>query len=119
MMLMVIMLPSSSLRGFVTEMAAWGGVVERARREVLRVAVLWSGRRAEMGDFPDDCHEGARKSRNSGCCAWVFEVVKVRVEAAGAHARGAFFVAESARRHFVEAVIVVGMVRVVCMDWCS
>ena len=114
MMFMVIVLPSSSLRGFVTAMACLAGVVERARRWVLRVAFLWSGRRVELGDFADR-HDGARKSRNSGCCAWVLEVLKLRYEAAGAHARCALFEVERALRHLLGAVIVVDIVRVMCI----
>ena len=78
---------------------------------------LSSDRRVELGDFAD-CHDGARKSRNSGCCAWVFEVLKLRYEAAGAHDRCAFFVVERALRHLPEAAIVVDMVRMVCVSWC-
>ena len=83
-MVMVIGVPVSSRRGFVTAMAWRGVVVERARREG---AFLWRGRRLELGDFAAECHEGARKSRNSGCWAWVLVVVKLRDETAGAHAR--------------------------------
>ena len=79
--------------------------------------LFWSDRRVELGDFAD-CHDGARKSRNSGCCAWVFEVLKLRYEAAGAHDRCAFFVVERALRHLLEAAIVVDMDRVVCVSWC-
>jgi hypothetical protein len=112
-MLMVIVLPSSSLRGFVTAMACREGVVERARRWVVGTAFLWSGRRVELGDFAD-CQDGARKSRNSGCCAWVLEVVKLRDEAAGAHARCVFLGVESALRHLLETFIVVDIIRIVC-----
>ena len=111
---MVIVLPSSSLRGFVTAMACLEGVVERARREEM---FLGSDRKVELGEFAD-CHDGARKSSNSGCCAWVFEVLKLRYEAAGAHDRCAFFVVERAVRHLLEAAIVVDMVRVVYVSWC-
>ena len=113
MMLMVIVLPSSSLRGLVTAMACLGLVVERARRWCVGTELFWSDRRVELGDLAD-CHDGARKSRNSGCCAWVFEVLKLRYEAAGAHDRCAFFVVERALRHLLEAAIVVDMVRGVC-----
>lgn len=117
-MLMVIVLPSSSLRGFVTAMACRGVVVERARWWcVVGTAFLWSDRKVELGDFAD-CHDGARKSRNSGCCAWVFEVLKLRYEAAGAHDRCAFFGLDSARRHLLEAAIGVDMICVVCMCCC-
>lgn len=113
MMLMVIMLPSSSWRGFVTAMAWHGVVVERARPwMVVGVVFLWRGRSVALGDFAE-CHDGARKSRNSGCCAWVLEVLKLRYEAAGAHALCAFFDVGSALRHLLEAVIVVDM-----LVWC-
>lgn len=98
-------------------MACRGDVVERARRWVVGTAFLCSDRKVELGDFAD-CHDGARKSRNSGCCAWVFEVLKLRHEAAGAHGRCAFFELESARRHLLEAVIVVDMICVVCVGCC-
>lgn len=111
---MVIVLPSSSLRGFVTAMACLEGVVERARREEM---FLGSDRKVELGEFAD-CHDGARKSSNSGCCAWVFEVLKLRYEAAGAHDLCAFFEVESALRHLFEAVIVVDMICAVCVG-CS
>jgi hypothetical protein len=65
-----------------------------------------------------DCHDGARKSRNSGCCGCVFVVLKVRLDAAGAHALCAFFDVERARRHLFEAFIVVDMIRVVCRCCC-
>lgn len=81
------------------------------------MAFLWSGRRVELGDFAD-CHDGARKSRNSGCCAWVFEVLKLRYVAAGAHARCVFFEVERALRHLLEAVIVVDIICVACIGWC-
>ena len=116
-MLMVIVLPSSSLRGFVTAMACRVVVVERARRWVVGTAFLWSDRRVELGDFAV-CHDGARKSRNSGCCAWVFEVVKLRYEAAGAHERCTFFELGSTRRHLLEAAIGVDMICVVCVCCC-
>ena len=93
-------------------MACRGDVVERARRGVVSTALLWSDRRVELGDLAD-CHDGARKSRNSGCCAWVFEVLKLRYVAASAHDRCAFFKVESALRHLLEAVIVVDIVCVV------
>jgi hypothetical protein len=106
------------LRGFVTAMACRGVVVERARRWwVVGTAFLWSDRKVELGDFAD-CHDGARKSRNSGCCAWVFEVLKLRYEAAGAHDRCAFFEVESALKHLLEAIIGVDMICVVCVCCC-
>jgi hypothetical protein len=113
---MVIVLPSSSLRGFVTAMACREGVVVRARRWDVGTAFVWSGREVELGDFADfaDCQDGARKSRNNGCCAWVLEVVKLRDEAAGAHARCVFLGVESALRHLLETFIVVDIIRIVC-----
>ena len=83
----------------------------------MRVTFLWSGPRVELGDFAD-CHNGARKSRNSGCCAWVFEVLKLRYVAAGTHARCVFCGVERALRHLLEAVIVVDIICVACMGWC-
>jgi hypothetical protein len=110
------MFPSSSLRGFVTATACLGRVVESARRWLREVASLGNDRKAELGDL-GDCHDGARKSRNSGCCGCVVDVLKVRLDAAGAHARCAFVGVESARRHLLDAFIVVDMITMV-RSWC-
>lgn len=95
-------------------MACLEGVVERARREEMFLGI---DRKVELGGFAD-CHDGARKSSNSGCCAWVFEVLKLRYEAAGVHDLCAFFEVESALRHLLEAAIVVDMICAVCVG-CS
>jgi hypothetical protein len=54
------------------------------------------------------CHDGARKSRNNGCCDCMFEVLKLRYAVAGAHAMCALR-EESAFRHLFEMLIVVDM----------
>lgn len=64
--------------------------------------------RLELDDLAD-CHDGARKSRNSGCCDCMFEVLKLRDATAGAHALCAFCGRGRALRHLLETFIVADM----------
>ena len=90
--------------------------MESVRRWLREATFLCNDRRLELGDM-GDCHDGARKSRNSGCCGCVVDVLKVRGAVAGAHAFCAFFGVESARRHLLEAFIVVDMINM-ARSWC-
>lgn len=111
-MLIVMSLPSSSLRGLVTAFACRGAEAERARCWIAGVSLVRGERRLELcaGDFRA-CHEGARKSRYSGCCA--LTVLKLRAAKVSGGAWRAWRGDESVRKHCLEAFIVGDMFDVV------
>lgn len=119
---MIMSLPSSSLRGLATALACFALVLEKARRLLCRTSSLRGDRRCVLGDL-EDCHDGARKSRNSGCCDCM-DVLKLREAMAGAHALCAFCGWCSALRYVLEIFIVfdivgeVFQVAVFCKMYC-
>ena len=53
-----------------------------------------------------DCHDGARKSRKSGCCDCAAEALKLRTAATGAHAFCTLCGDGSALRHLLDTFMV-------------
>jgi hypothetical protein len=116
-MLMVRSLPSSSLRGFLMAFACLGVEADNARRWILGAR---SFRRDRMLKFVGllDCHDGARKSKNSGCCDCTLDALKLRTAATGAHVLYARCGEGSALRHLLVTFIVVAMIGVGCGCGC-
>jgi hypothetical protein len=94
-------------------LACLWGVAEKARRWLSGVTSCRNDRRLELGDF-EGCHDGARKSRCSGCCDCVIVVLKLRDARAGAHALCVVCGVGSALRHLLETFIVVDLIDLVC-----